>query len=367
MKASRLSFRHYFKAGMLALALIVGAMIGLGGAPVLDHAAWAQQAGQVPGNALGNNSDTELWRKVRRGDRFGISTPDKKAGILVQSQGDNWRAFRNGPLSVYGGWSLAGIVIALAVFFLARGRIRVEQGLSGREVVRFNGVERFIHWLTAISFVVLGLTGLNMLFGRYVLLPVLGADAFAGLTLAGKYTHDFVAFGFMAGIVLTFVIWIRDNIPDRYDLNWIASTGGMFMKGVHPPARKFNAGQKLIFWSVILGGASLSLSGLSLMFPFDLPLFASTNEVVNIIGLGLRTDYTPIEEMQLAQNWHAIVALVMIVIIIAHIYIGSLGMEGAFWAMGTGLVDENWAKEHHSVWVAELAGTAEAAGQGGDD
>lgn len=367
MKASRSSFRHFFRAGTLVLALIIGAAIGLGGSPTLDHAAWAQQAGQVPGNALGNNSDSELWRKVRQGDRFGISTPDKMAGVLVQSEGDSWRAFRNGPLSVYGGWSLAGIIVLLAVFFLLRGRIRVEEGFSGQNVVRFNGLERFAHWLTAISFIVLGLTGLNMLFGRYVLIPVLGPEAFAALTLAGKYAHSFVAFGFMAGVVLMIVLWIRDNLPDRYDLVWIAKSGGMFMKGVHPPARKFNAGQKMIFWIVVLGGLSLSVSGISLMFPFDFTLFASTNEIANVFGLGLRTDYTPIEEMQLSQNWHAIVALGMIIVIIAHIYIGSLGMEGAFTAMGTGLVDENWAREHHSVWAADLTGEADAVSQGGDD
>jgi formate dehydrogenase subunit gamma len=259
--------------------------------------------------------------------------------------------------------------VVLAAFFLLRGRVRVDSGFSGHTVVRFNGLERFTHWLTAICFIVLALTGLNMMFGRYVLIPVLGPELFAVLAAAGKYAHDFVAFAFMAGVVLTFVMWVRHNLPNRTDLIWLAKGGGLFVKGVHPPSMKFNAGQKFIFWVVVIGGLSISLSGIALLFPFEFSFFSNTSEILNIFGVGLRTDYTPIEEMQLNQIWHVIVALVMIVIILAHIYIGSLGMEGAFAAMGTGLVDENWAREHHSIWAAEVTGApaAEAGAHGGDD
>ena len=62
----------------------------------------------------------------------------------------------------------------------------------------------------------------------------------------------------------------------------------------------------------------------------------------------------PHAEMQLSQLWHAIVSFALIGIILAHIYIGSLGMEGAYDAMGSGEVDLNWAKEHHSLWVEEV-------------
>lgn len=127
----------------------------------------------------------------------------------------------------------------------------------------------------------------------------------------------------------------------------------MFKKGSHPPAKKFNAGQKILFWLIILGGASLSLSGISLLFPFQTAIFAKTFEVVNIFGFNLPTDLTPVAEMQLATLWHSVVALALICVVVAHIYIGSLGMEGAFDAMGSGEVDRNWAKEHHSVWYAE--------------
>jgi formate dehydrogenase subunit gamma len=160
----------------------------------------------------------------------------------------------------------------------------------------------------------------------------------------------------MLGVVLMFVLWVRHNLPNRYDMAWIAQGGGLFAKGVHPPSKKFNAGQKLIFWSVILGGLALSLSGLALLFPFTFAWWDATFSILSAIGVNLPTGLTAMEEMQLSQLWHGLVALIMIGIIIAHIYIGSLGMEGAFAAMGSGQVDENWAREHHNVWVAEIKG-----------
>ena len=284
-----------------------------------------------------------------------MSGPDKQAGRLIQSGGENWRNWRNGPISVWGGWAMLGTIGLLALFFAMRGRIRIEHGPSGRQVERFNGVERFAHWLTAVSFIVLALTGLNVLYGRYVLRPLLGADAFAGLAAFGKYVHNYVAFAFMAGIVMILALWARNNIPTREDLAWLAKGGGLFAKGVHPPARKFNAGQKILFWLVALGGISLSLSGIALMWPFDVSLFAPTFKVLNIFGFGLPADLTAMQEVQLSQMWHAIMSLILIALTIAHIYLGTVGMEGAFDAMGTGMVDENWAREHHSLWAAEMS------------
>ena len=210
--------------------------------------------------------------------------------------------------------------------------------------------------MTAVCFIVLALTGLNLLYGKHVLLPVLGPEVFAAITLAGKYAHNYLSFGFMVGVVLMFVLWVRHNLPSKYDVKWLAQGGGLLVKGTHPPAKKFNFGQKIIFWCVILGGLSLSLSGIALLFPFQLAMFNPTFAVLNTIGFDLPTNLTAMEEMQLSQLWHAGVGLVLIAIIVGHIYIGSLGMEGAFAAMGSGQVDENWAREHHAVWVAEVKG-----------
>jgi formate dehydrogenase subunit gamma len=338
----------------VALLYVVPAV--LTGSPSLDNAALAQTGGNVPGNTVGNTSDADIWRAIRGGIKGDVSIEDKKAGYLIQSQGDAWRAMRNGPLSVYGSWAIFGVIALLALFFLIRGRIRIDAGASGRMIERFSSLERFSHWLLANSFVLLALTGLNMLYGRYVLKPIIGASAFSTVTEIGKYIHDFVAFAFMLALLMILVLWIRNNIPDRYDLTWLAKGGGMFSKKSHPPARKFNAGQKILFWLVILGGISISLSGISLLFPFKFSMFAPTFAALNLVGLGLPTDLTPMQEMQYSELWHAFVALGLIALVIAHIYIGTLGMEGAFDAMGNGEVDRNWAKEHHPIWLEEEDG-----------
>lgn len=343
----------------LIQALAVVALLAFaGGGPVpalMDaNPALAQTKGAVPGQALGNRSDSDFWRTMRRGGRGTVSIPDKQAGVLVQSEGENWRAIRNGPVSVWGGWLLLAVVVILAVFFAWRGRIGVDSGFSGRTVERFNATERFSHWLVASSFIALGLTGLNMLYGRYVLLPVLGPEVFSTLTMWGKYVHNFTSFAFIASLVMITVLWLRQNIPDKTDIIWLVKGGGMFTKGTHPPAHKFNAGQKLVFWLVVLGGASVSFTGLMLMFPFTFAPFRVTFDFFNLFGLGLPENLTLMQEMLITQLWHALLSLVLIAVIIAHIYIGTLGMVGAIDAMWDGNVDENWAREHHSLWHAEI-------------
>ncbi len=199
--------------------------------------------------------------------------------------------------------------------------------------MRFGGFDRFIHWLTAMSFILLGLTGLNLVFGKGLLLPLIGPEAFASLTQLGKLVHNYVSFAFALGIVLMFLFWIKDNFPSTLDLRWFVQGGGLIGRK-HPPADRFNAGQKLVFWATVLGGIALSVSGYIMMFrPIE----------IAIAG------------MQLSSIVHGITGLVMIAIIVAHIYIGTLGMEGAFDAMGRGEVDLNWAKEHHGVWVDKVA------------
>ena len=314
------------------------------------------QDGNVPGGVSGNVSDSEFWREIRHGMQGQVSIPDKKAGVLVQAEGELFRNFRNGPLQEYGAWALLVIVVVLALFFLLRGRIRVEHGLAHRTVRRFSFIERFAHWLTAGPFVILGLTGLNVLYGKQVLLPVIGPKAFAALTYYGKFAHDLLGFAFILGVLLMIVLWARDNIPTLRDLRWLMVGGGLFTKGLHPPAAKFNAGQKLIFWAVVVLGLSLGVTGLCLIFPFEFAPFAGTFKVLHALGLDVPTELTPLQETQLALLWHGIVALAAVVVIIAHIYIGTLGMEGAIDAMTSGDVDVNWAREHHSLWLQEIEG-----------
>ena len=260
-----------------------------------------------------------------------IDIPDARASVLIQPAGRTWDHFHEVTLHWLGAIIVVGMLAVLALGYLLLGRIRISAGRSGRKIARFTPIERFSHWLTAVSFVVLGLTGLNITFGKLLLLPVIGPEAFSALSQAAKYAHNFTSFSFMAGLFVIVVLWFKDNIPKKVDLDWLRQGGG-FIKSRHAPAGRFNAGEKMVYWLALGAGAAVTVSGLLLLFPFY-----GTN----------------IAEMQIAQVIHAIVALLFIAMILAHIYIGTLGMEGAFEAMAIGEVDINWAKEHHDLWLAE--------------
>ncbi|WP_332682420.1 formate dehydrogenase subunit gamma [Bosea sp. (in: a-proteobacteria)] len=276
-------------------------------------------------DALKGNSSAEL--------RGRITIPDTKAATLERPAGRDWRAFHQGTMVRTGAIAVLGMLILLVAFYLFRGRVRVEAGFSGQTLTRFNAFERFMHWLTAACFIVLALSGLNVTFGKMLLLPLIGPQAFTNVSVVAKWSHNYLAWPFMLGIVLMLLVWIKDNIPGSVDLRWLAAGGGIVGKE-HPPARRFNAGQKMIFWAVVLGGAALSVSGVYLLFPS----FAGG-----------------VLELQFWNVVHGIVSVLMVAVILAHIYIGTLGMEGAFDAMGSGEVDLNWARQHHSLWVAEEA------------
>jgi len=331
------------------LALVFTGLSGEMAVPV--H---AQNAQSVWGAPLGSNSNSDLWRAVKDGERGKVSIPDKKSGVLVQNGGQIWRDVRNGPMFTYEVTAIFAIIALLSLFYMLRGRIRIESGKSNISITRFNSLERYSHWLLAVSFIILGLSGLNMIYGKFLFIPAFGKENYAAIAQAGKWLHNFVAFAFIAGLVLILVLWLKHNFPNKYDIIWLKKGGGMFSKHSHPPAKKFNAGQKILFWLIIIFGASISLSGISLLFPFQISLFSETFSIINLFGFDLPTQLNGIEEMQLSQVWHSVMGIFMICVIIAHIYIGSVGMEGAFDAMGSGEVDKNWAKEHHSVWVEEL-------------
>jgi formate dehydrogenase subunit gamma len=260
-----------------------------------------------------------------------ISIPDGRAATLIQPDGRVWRDYRRGPLLWITAACVLGMIGMLLLFYIIRGRIRIEGGRGTATVLRFGAFERFMHWLTATSWCILALSGLNVVAGRRVLLPLIGNDAFTEMSEWLKFSHNFLAFPFTAGVVLMFLVWVRHNIPNKIDVEWFKKGGGL-IGHQHPAAEKFNGGQKAIFWIVVLGGGALALTGFALLFPFY---------VTDIFG------------MQIAQVAHGGVALLMIAAMLGHIYIGSVGMEGAIDAMGSGTVDLKWAKEHHSLWVEE--------------
>jgi formate dehydrogenase subunit gamma len=309
------------------LRFMLGA-IALAGLIALAAPAQAQQQRPIVDPDASVVNEQTLLRQLPRieGD---IDQLDPRARVLIQPAGRVWDHFHEVTLLWTGAVVILGTVGALAVAYLVLGRIRISAGRSGRKVLRFKAFERFAHWLTAVSFVVLGITGLNITFGKHVLLPLIGYDAFGVVSEAAKYVHNFTSFAFVIGLMFIVAIFIKDNIPDKTDIEWFRQGGG-FIKSKHAPARRFNAGEKLVFWGTLGAGLLVCVSGYLLLFPFY---------VTNIAG------------MQVAQAVHAVIAVLFVALILAHIYIGTLGMEGAFEAMWTGEVDYNWAKEHHDLWL----------------
>ncbi len=250
---------------LVARLRLVLAALALAGLVALAPPAPAQQPSSVNPTADSVKED-KLLQQFRRIEGRG-SIPDTKSYVVEQPDGRNWRQFHEVTLRWIGAIAFLGMLVLLVAFYAIRGTIKIESGRSGRTITRFNAVERFTHWLTAASFVMMALTGLNITFGRPLLLPLMGPEAFSKFSVAAKYIHDYLSFPFVLGLILIFVLWVRDNIPGRIDVEWLKKAGGFFGHE-HPPARRFNAGQKLVFWTVILTGAAMTVSGFYLIFPF---------------------------------------------------------------------------------------------------
>jgi formate dehydrogenase subunit gamma len=265
--------------------------------------------------------------------------PDKRTGVLEQPEGRTWREFHQVTLRWIGAIAILGMLGLLVLFYLIRGMVKIEGGRSGATVKRFSAFERFVHWMTAVSFIVLALSGLNITFGKELLTPLIGPAAFAEWAQWAKYAHNYLSFPFTLGVALMFLMWLAWNFPTLTDIKWLFHGGGI-VGSKHPPARRFNAGQKVIYWVVVLGGGAAAVTGYLLMFPF----------YATAVG-GFTVGTTDIAAVQLAQMVHAIVGVLFIAIMLAHIYIGTIGMQGAFEAMGSGDVDVNWARQHHSMWL----------------
>jgi formate dehydrogenase subunit gamma len=317
-------------AGLLAHARIIIGALAFAFVISVGTPASAQQTPGVVNPTASAVQEEQLLRQMRIIDGR-VSIPDKRSGSLEQPAGRDWREFHQSTLPWIAGIAILGALIGLVVFYLVRGMVKIEKGRSGRVVVRFNALERFVHWMTATCFIILALSGLNITFGKSLLAPIIGLDAFAAWSQWAKYAHNYLSFPFTIGVVLILLLWIAGNIPNKTDVEWVKRGGGI-VGNDHPPAQRFNAGQKMIYWIVVLGGLASAITGYMLMFPF----YA-----------------TGMEGMQTAQSIHGVVAALFIAVMLGHIYIGTIGMEGAFEAMGEGTVDENWARQHHALWLEE--------------
>lgn len=315
------------RAILLALALLAAV-------PVAGQAQPNPQVSGTPTNPTPMlppvADELEVIKALQGGRVEGrVTIPDQRAASLIQPGGRSWREFHNVTLAWVGGIAVLGMLGLLILFRLAKGRIPIEGGPSGRTIQRFNLFERANHWMVASTFIILALSGLNLTFGRHILLPLVGPEAFTAISQWGKYAHNFLAFPFTLGLVLMLLLWIKDNIPNGTDVRWLKAGGGL-VGNAHPDSGRFNAGQKGIFWITVLGGAAVSVTGYILVFPFF---------------------FNDIAGMQLSHIIHSIVSVLMIAVMLAHIYIGTVGMEGASDAMTSGQVDLNWAKQHHNLWV----------------
>ncbi|MGE4243535.1 formate dehydrogenase subunit gamma [Ramlibacter sp.] len=305
-------------------------------------------------NAVQPGNNSPLWRDAKRGVEGFTNYPKDKyseMGVLIQEQvqypgsrlttaGEAWRQVRNNWILPYGGALLIIFALALAIFYFTRGTIGHQPavGGGGRRIERFTPFERAAHWTNAIAFVVLAISGIVMAFGKFFLLPVIGSALFGWFTYALKNLHNFFGPLFVVSLIVVIITFVKDNFPSRGDLNWLLKLGGVFSKsGEEPPTHRFNTGEKGMFWLAVVGlGLIVAGSGLVL------------DKLVPAIDYVRGT-------MQVAHMIHAVAAVFMMCMIGFHIYLGTVGVRGAYTAMRRGYVDEAWAREHHGYWAEDIA------------
>ena len=294
-----------------------------------------QQAAQQVAQPLNNQP---VWKEVRSGEPQYTSLPGRETNVLIQPMGQTWRAARV-PVATVGGFVFVLTLLAIAALYVLRGPIKTSGAPTGRMIERFTLVERSVHWGVAITFVALAVTGLVVTFGKAVLLPIIGYTLFSWLATLSKTVHNFVGPVLVVLLPIMIVLFLRENLFRAHDFAWLKKAGGM-LSGEHVPAGKANAGQKILFWVMVVAlGLTLCVTGLIL----DFPNFNQTRQT-----------------MQLANMVHLVAGIGATVLLAGHIYLGTIGMKGALDAMRTGYVDETWAKEHHLYWYNEVK-----AGKGG--
>jgi formate dehydrogenase subunit gamma len=302
----------------------------------------AERAKSQPGN------NAPMWRGVRESGHVpGYTTlPDNEGGVLIQrftqypgsdftTAGEAWRQVRNQWIVPYGGALLLIVLLAIAIFYWRKGAIGHSTNTAGRRIERFTPFERAAHWVNAVAFVVLAISGIVMAFGKLFLLPVTGVTLFGWLTYALKTAHNFAGPLFAVSVVIVFFTFLKDELPRPEDTTWLKKGGGL-LSGKEVPSHRFNAGEKVIFWLGVFGlGAIVVGSGLVL------------DKLIPGMQY-LRGD------MQIAHIVHAVAGVLMICMFLGHIYLGTIGMKGAYRAMRDGYVDDAWAQEHHALWAEDI-------------
>lgn len=328
--------RHYLIVGTLLLCALILSL------PLVGHALGGGQAGAEQGEVLRvPNPAADLWRAVRGGDAARTQARGADAGVLISDASAGWIE-RGARIREYAAWALAAVPLLLAAFYLLRGTVRVERGDSGLSLPRWSLFERLLHWFVALSFVLLLITGFSLMYGRAVLIPLLGHAGFGAYAALAKDVHNYLGPFFSVGVLLMIVLWMRHNLPKWVDLLWFLKGGGMVGKA-HPSAGRMNGGEKLWFWWIFVVGLVVCATGLVMDFPNQ--VFAWVEPPA---GMDVR------ESIQWANTLHAITAVAWSLFFFGHAYIGTVGTEGALRGMTTGRVDYHWAVQHHDLWVDEL-------------
>lgn len=313
-----------------AVAIVVGALL----APLTGYVYVAidQATAQTSAAEQQTNPRANYWRAVREGyEGYTAASGPYTSNVLIQNGGQNWRQLRNGPVTSYTPWLLAVVVLALGLYTVLRGRIRLDQRPSGRTVERWSLGERVLHWYTAILFIILAISGLSLLFGRAVLIPLLGLDGFGVYASVAIALHNYLGPFFMVGVLIEIVAWAKHALPEKTDWQWIKQGGGFFSRGVHPHAGHINAGEKLLtFWlGLVVLGIAVCVTGIIM----DFPAFGQSRET-----------------MQISNLIHGVASVIWVALMLGHMYLGSVAMEGTLDSMTKGRVSVEWAKQHHDVW-----------------
>lgn len=270
----------------------------------------------------------DFWRDAVGGVSGRTQSNSPGADTLIMLEGERWKDIRNQWISPGGAIALGGSLLLISLFYLLVGQVKLENPRTGRKIERWSRWDRAIHWYVAVLFIILGLTGLSILYAKWFLMPVLPTSVWAGWMIAAKNIHNYLGPLFALGVLAMILKWLKHNFFNMTDLKWFAKGGGLVGKG-HPSAGYLNGGEKVWFWLVVFVGLTVVVSGLVL----DFPNFDQSRET-----------------MQLFLIIHAVASLVLMAAAFGHIYIGTLGTEGAFEGMKTGYVDESWAKQHHDQW-----------------
>lgn len=293
-----------------------------------------------------SNPRADYWRAVKGGVSGYSSIKGPETGVLTQSAGVDWANFRRGPIVKYAPWAIAGMFLIILLYHLIHGRNKLTHQPSGVLVKRWSWFERLVHWTTAASFILLAITGMSMLLGRTLLLPLIGSleggkAAYAAWAQLSIQLHNVLGPVLSVGVVLMIVMWIWHNFPSKGDWGWIKAGGGI-IGDKHPSAGRMNFGEKIWFWIIATFGLAVVFTGLVMVAPS----FPSLEALLPIaITRGM---------MQDANVWHVVAGIIWMVVAIGHIYIGTAGTEGALQGMATGYVSAEWAEQHHNLWFYKL-------------